>query len=175
MKLRSIISVFLGLLMCLFASVAAAYPTHLNGDPNYILVDANKDVGYYVDKTSLNVQQYAPPCYIISINVVSAVSTSYTPTDFSIKNWSGRITGVQTYRFFYNYDDTAMYYDTTGHDGWEKLSPLGSWADTGIRRPAGEMAFYLAYNMKFYGAYKWSGNGLKNVVVYDKSFYDRVN
>lgn len=163
MKLRKTIAVLIGILILAMSSVTLAYspyPKHLNGNSNYIFVDGHMGIGWYLDKSSLVVQKYEPPCYTIAVNV--------------LRTENGEILGVNTYRFFYNYDDTAMYWDTTGHDGWKKLAPLGSWSETGIRMPAGEMAFYLAYNMKFYGAYTWSGRGLKNVKVYDDSFYARA-
>ena len=64
--------------MCLFmlvmviGSVASAnYPTHLNGNANYILVDGHMGTAWYVDKSSLVVQKYEPPQYIIAVNVES--------------------------------------------------------------------------------------------------------
>ncbi len=160
MKLRRTVAVLIGILICAVSSVVMAYPNHLNGNPNYILVDGHMGIGWYLDRSSLVVQKYEPPCYTIAVNVV--------------RTENGKILGVGTMRFFYNYDDTAMYWDKTGNDGWEKLQPLGSGAETRVRMPAGEMAFYLAYNMKFYGAYTWSGHGLKNVRVYDNDFYARA-
>ena len=57
------------LLVATATSAFASYQTYLGGDSNYILVDAHMDTGWYVDKSSLNVQMYNPPQYIIAINV----------------------------------------------------------------------------------------------------------
>lgn len=132
-------------LMLLIATTACAfayYPTYLGGDDNYIMVDGHMGYGYYVDKSSLNVQMYNPPQYIIAINVCTVPDADRGNTDIS---------GVQTMRFFYNYDLRKMYIDHhTGSSDWRYLDPHGSWAETGIGMPAGEKAFELAYGMEFY-------------------------
>ena len=51
--------------------------------------------------------------------------------------------------FFYNSDLGQMYVDFNNNDNWRYLNPQGSWAETGISMPAGEIAFALAYNYKF--------------------------
>lgn len=50
---------------------AESYPVYLNGDRNYILCDAYKETAWYLDRSSLNVQKYDPPQYIIAVNVVT--------------------------------------------------------------------------------------------------------
>ncbi|MBR3622405.1 MAG: hypothetical protein IKN43_03530, partial [Selenomonadaceae bacterium] len=62
---------FLTLVLIIFSNTSFAnYPTHLNGDKNYILVDGHMGVAWYVDRSSLKVKQYLPPHYIITIEVV---------------------------------------------------------------------------------------------------------
>lgn len=163
------------ILFLLAGTVFANYPAHLNGNSNFILVDGHMGRAWYVDKSSLVVQKYEPPIYIIAVNVITAESAYGNERDFYEYGGAGKIIGVKTYRFFYNWDKTAMYLDTTGHDGWRYLKPLGCWAETGISMPAGEMAFYLAYNMKFYGAYRWrSGDSGNYIDVYTNDFYARA-
>lgn len=160
--------------LILTSAVALAnYPTHLNGDSDYILIDGRMGTAWYLDKTTLEVEKYEPPIYIINVDVVSAHSAIDSERDF-YSGGSGRITGTRHLRLFYNYSDTKMYIDTTGNDGWKYLPPLAAAAVTRVNMPAGEMAFYLAYGKKFYGAYRWSGNGLKNVAVYDNAFYSKA-
>lgn len=48
--------------------------------------------------------------------------------------------------------------------GGRYLNPQGSWAETGISMPAGEIAFVLAYNYKFYG----------DRAYYSDDFYNRI-
>lgn len=50
---------------------AESYPVYLNEDRNYILCDAYKETAWYLDRSSLNVQKYDPPQYIIAVNVVT--------------------------------------------------------------------------------------------------------
>ncbi len=53
------LSVLIGLVVLLTASAAfAEYPKYLGGDRNYILCDGHMGVGFYVDRSSLNVQKY---------------------------------------------------------------------------------------------------------------------
>ena len=138
--------------MLAMAGVYAAYPVHLGGNPNYILCDAHMGVAWYVDRSSLVVQKYAPPQYIIAVNVVRT---------YDADKGSTVIQGVDTKRFFYNIDLQQMYVDRNGTDNWHYLDPNGSWAATGVSMPAGEIAFALAYGMQVYG-------------IYDNSFYSRI-
>lgn len=54
---------FLTLVLIIFSNSSntsfANYPTHLNGDKNYILVDGHMGVAWYVDRSSLAVLQAA--------------------------------------------------------------------------------------------------------------------
>lgn len=128
------------------------YPDYLNGDSNYILCDGHMGYAWYVDRSSLTVQKYEPPQYIIAVNVVTVPNADRGNT---------AISEVRTYRFFYNSDLGQMYVDSRLNDNWRYLDPNGCWAETGIVMPAGEIAFALAYHMKFYG-------------VYSDSFYDNI-
>ena len=56
------------------------------------------------------------------------------------------------------------YVDFNNNDNWRYLNPQGSWAETGISMPAGEIAFALAYNYKFYG----------DRAYYSDDFYNRI-
>lgn len=160
---------FISVFVLALSSVVFAYnpyPTHINNNPNYILIDGHMGTAWYLDRSSLVVQKYAPPQYIIAANVVTVNRADEGNTDIS---------SVRTLRFFYNWDLRQMYWDRTGNDGWSYLSPRGSWAETGIRMPAGEMAFYLAYGLKFYGSLKWYDRyNQRYYSTYDEEFYDKV-
>lgn len=99
---------------------------------------------WYIDKSSLNVQKYAPPQYIISVN--TAVVENADKGNITISN-------IKNLRFFYNSDLGKMYYDSTGNDSWVYIKPSSPWANYGSIRPAAEMAFAMAYHMKFYDLY----------------------
>lgn len=156
--MRKIVSTFVGVIMMMLASAAFAYPAHLNGDSNYILCDGHMGTGYYVDRSSLQVKQYTPPSYIITVNVVSVPDADAGKT---------KISDVKTYHFMYRYDQRNMYVpmeDPNSDLDWRYLKPRGSYAETGISMPAGEIAFYLAYNLRFYG----------ERAGYGDSFYDKI-
>lgn len=150
---RRILCVVFGLLLMMVSSVAFAnYPTYLNGDTNYILAHGHQGVGTYVDKTSLNVQEYNPPEYIIAINVITAYSADGSQNGL-YNGGEGKIADVTTERYLYNYDKRTMYglSGTTGEGKLRYLDPNGPMA---VVRPAivGEMAFYLAYGIPFYSS-----------------------
>ncbi|SDZ76511.1 hypothetical protein SAMN05660648_00442 [Selenomonas ruminantium] len=171
---RIVLTVFSLLLLSLASVANANYPTYLNGDRNLILCDGHMGVAWYVDRTTLNVEKYAPPQYIISVNIVTATSAYGNEQDF-YSGGKGKITEVRRARFFYNWDLREMYVDSTGKDGWRFLPPLGSWAETGVSMPAGETAFYLAYKMKFYGSKKFYDSFLKkSICPYGDEFYARI-
>ena len=172
---RKVFALFAGLAVLCIAVVANAnYPTYLNGDRNLILCDGHMGVAWYVDRNSLVVQKYDPPQYIIAVNVVTASSAYNDENDF-YNGGRGKITKVATMRFFYNWDLREMYIDTTGKDGWRYLNPNGSWAETGVSMPAGEIAFYLAYKMRFYGSKSFYNSFLKKYISpYGDEFYSKI-
>lgn len=160
--MKKIFSILVAVLLLSVAGlVSANYPPHLNGDKNLILVDGHMGVAWYVDRSSLNVQKYAPPEYIIEIKVVSADSAIGNEQDF-YDGGQGKIREVGTYRFYYDWNAKRMYQDNNGK--WSYIDPWGSWAETGVRMPAGEMAFYLAYGLRFYG-------DMKKYSEYTNSYY----
>ena len=159
----------LATVVCLFllGNVAWAsniYPQHLGGNSNFILVDGHMGTAWYLDRSSLYVEKYAPPQYIIVANVCTVNNADRGNTTIS---------KVQPYRFFYNWDLRQMYIDRNGNSSWVYLKPLGSWAESGVSMPAGEMAFYLAYGLKFYGSQKWYDSYLKGYYsAFEPSFYE---
>lgn len=173
--MRRLLSIVLLLSVLVMSSVAFAnYPRYLNGDENFILIDGHMGTGWYVDRTSLEVQDYDPPQYIIAVNVISARSAIDDEKDF-YNGGMGVITGVSTKRFFYNWDSRQMYIDRDGNSDWRYLDPNGSWAETGIAMPAGEMAFALAYGLKFYGGKQFYNTFLhKMTCPFSDSFYSAI-
>ena len=138
--LIAVVVVFFG-----WCTVSADAPENLYDDSNYILVSTQPqaDLAWYIERNSLTVEKYNPPQYIISVNIcrVSNASTDYP-----------EIVGVARGRFFYNSDLGQMYVDRNGNSNWQYISPDSPRAYSLVSKPAGEMAFYLAYNMPFYGS-----------------------
>ena len=154
--------------LCLFAYFptisASAYPDYWRNDTNFPLVWGHMGTAQYMDKTSLVVQRYDPPNYIIAVNVITVHNADAGNTEI------GR---VNTYRYYYNYDSTGMY--SIGND--EKcyyIKPTGSNAESGLVMYVGEAAFYTAYHMKCYGAQNWDFGSFYSTVFRD-DFYARVD
>ena len=141
-KLLLLMTLIFSIFLSNSAIAGGIYDDHLNGDPNFILVDGHMSSAWYIDRSSLVVQKYAPPQYIIAVNVI-------TVNNYERGNRS--ISKVTTMRFLYNWNTKDMFIDRDLNNNWRHLRPNGPWSDTGIVRPAGEMAFYLAYNLKFHG------------------------
>lgn len=168
---------YICLLMLLFAfstaSVCGAgYSIYLNDDKNYILCDGHMGQGWYIVRDSLTVEKYEPPEYIIRMQIVAAESSIGSVEDF-YNGGKGKITNSFSKRFKYNWDEKTMFVEY--NKDWRYLNPVGCWAESGIFMSAGEIAFALAYNMKFYGSQKYYIEDLRQYVdAFDKGFYDRV-
>lgn len=170
---KKILFLPLFLLFALIASpsVHANYPTYLNGGRNFILVDGHMGA-WYVERSSLVVQSYNPPNYIIAVNVIYAHSAIDDVQDF-YNGGEGVAVGITIYRFSYDWDSRKMYVDN-GSQEWEYLNPWGCWAETGIRMPAGEMAFALAYGLKFYGEFRKESYDGTMYHPFGNNFYEPI-
>lgn len=160
----------LSLLMMLLASSlaqAAGFEDYYNGDRNFPIVYGHMGTGWYLDKSSLVCQSYAPPCYTLAINVIVVPNAI---------EGSRHISRVETMRFFYNLSNLAMYVDQrTGTSDWRYLNPTGSNAESGLPMYVGEAAFYIDYRRRFYGSRTWYVPELRmNTSVFSDSFYTRL-
>ena len=175
--LQQLINLTFTVLMIMFflsnASItkASSYPDHLNGDPNWVLVNAHQGVAWYMDKSSVAVQKYAPPNYQIAVNVMRV---SFTTNGFDLDLlYSPTIYETETHYYYYNWDSKRMY--RLGSDNkWHYMTPVGDYASTSSVIE-GELAFYTAYHMKFYGGrqYKYttsSGSSSYSEAVPDEAY-----
>ncbi|WP_407398483.1 hypothetical protein [Anaerovibrio sp.] len=145
--------------MLLLATTALAFPKVENSDAILADMKANPSryvrfggasVGqhYYIDKISINVHKYEPPEYIIAARWVTR---SYV---IAGENVYEDIRLDTTMRYKYDYDQRKMYFETTDENGnliWKHIDPSlsKSYHDDNYIA-AGEILFYLAYNMSFY-------------------------
>ena len=152
------------LCMCLLPATAGAghmgWKDYYQDDTNFPMVWGHDGWATFIDKSSLVVQRYDPPYYIIAINVFYVDDGGY-----------GTIHKYDTLRFFYNYDTTKMYIDRTGGSGdWKYIRPNASVSEEQHDgKNVGEAAFYLAYRLRFYGAYRW-----KNTLILSEDLYQQV-
>ncbi|MCH3951817.1 MAG: hypothetical protein LKE33_12925 [Acidaminococcus sp.] len=96
------------------ASAGANYPDHLGGDSNFICVDGHMGYGFYLDRSSLVVEEYNPPEYRIAVNVCEVENPAYNTA----------IGRVFTNEFAYNWTSRRMYVNSNGR--WRYLDPNGS-------------------------------------------------
>lgn len=151
------ISIFLFVtLICLSGFFGKAnadgYPDYLWGNKNFIICGAHMGYAQYVDKSSLVVREYRPPVYRLSIVVLGVQDAdrgNVTPSDKSVQS------------YYYNWDERKMYYENQNGE-LTYIYPVGTMARTG-HYFAGEMAFYIAYKMKFYGGRKWYDEDFKQM------------
>lgn len=159
--LRNFVAAIFLLCICIIPlSSSASAPIYLNGDPNFVRIDSHYDDAYYLDRSSMYVQKYEPPEYIIVVNICKVRNAFQGNTD---------IASVTTTQF--NYDiskknNWKMYYSYPDLNEWRYIQPHYTYATNGIVLPAGEMAFYIEYNMPFYGK--------QHPGLFPSSFYDRV-
>lgn len=119
---------------------------------NFISCGA-ENISYQIDKTSLNVLKYEPPEYIISVNLVIKSSNGQTGTN------ALELAKSITRQYRYDYGERRMYVKRTDDSGatyWIFIDPKivgtleGYKNDWDMDMAAGEIAFYLAYNMSFF-------------------------
>lgn len=131
----------------------------LHAHPNSYIRFGGHSIGcsYYMSKSSIAIQKYEPPTYILTVQTYDHMNV-ITP-----ELPEGRIEYIshaKVLRFKYDYDTRKIYVEETDRNGakhWEYIDPKrmndndysyhrGMWA----KLVAGEMCFYLAYNMSFF-------------------------
>ena len=140
--------------------LAARYPSHINGDKNYVLIAGKQGLAWYIDRASIG--SLPSENEGILYFDICTVDANYEPME--IKN----VSSLEIHYKLQN-NTPCMYIAT--ENGLRYLEPLGSWAVTGKAMPAGEMAYYLFTGKRFYGQGKWSNNKFSNVEVFGDSFY----
>lgn len=157
---KGIVSIILGMAMLYVFSVsvsAFSWAQYYNNDSRFPMIWGHTRVATFIDRTSIAVQRYDPPYYIIAVKVFYAPDGGY-----------GDMMGCHTERFYYNYDITKMYMDKkAGTNDWIYLYPTYHDTVNSENKTVGEAAFYLAYHMKFYGAYRW-----KDIQFPDSNYED---
>ena len=159
MKKLAIIFSFFSICLIPFVSQASA-PIYLNGDPNFVRIDSHYDDAYYLDRSSMYIQKYEPPEYIIVVNVCEVRNALQGNTD---------IAGVKTTQFRYDIsskNNWKMYYSYPDLNEWRYIKPHYTYANNGIVLPAGDLVFYIEYNMPIYGK--------QHTGLFPSSYYNRV-
>ncbi len=174
-------AVILAIALSMFFAVAYAknpYPETLD-DGNLVLVSGHMGSGYYVDMSSAEVYQYAPPHYQIAIHVFSITfSEEYYRQHHSYIDGPYTISGSASVLFRYDWDDKTIAWYSMRNDTWKEwdINRDNSYADGEPLIPCtAEAAFVAAYNMRFFDDTEGYSPRLKKTFrVIKESFYERL-
>lgn len=128
----------LSIIILNFSSSAFAYEKYLNGNKNFILVDGHMGYGFYLVKDSIK---------------ISSQSNKY-----ELKAWAKICVAEErtkkitdSYDKYYKYDLLAnKMYVQNKYGVYEYVPTTGSWAETGVILPTGNLIFQILKGKKFY-------------------------
>lgn len=153
------------------STVSAVDRNYLNGDKNYIQCGGSMGATSFIDRSTLKVEKYAPPIYIISVDTVYV---------YRYHEGETKINRRLTWRFMYDYANRKMYIyapndvgnyksryenefknrsmkiDTTINwkSDWAYINSLVYYGEGNQPPIIGELTFALAYKEKFYRGYE---------------------
>ncbi len=116
----------------------------------------------FVDKTSVNVEVYEPPEYIITYDSIDC--------RYPIPN-KKKLTSMKRVRLYFNYDKQEAYVEKmnrAGENEWKFITPS---APHSMNYEA-DMVFGMAYNMHFYKNAKYQSGYLEGKVKDAQDFVD---
>ena len=138
----------------LLSAVAFAnpYPATLDNG-NLVLVDGGMGVGRYADRSSVAVEQYAPPNYQIAISLVSVTfSDEYWRQHDTYVGGPYRMGESSILRFRYNWNRKSVAYVRGNNwQDWDINRDYSHAEGEPLIPNAAEVAFVSAYNMRFFG------------------------
>ena len=117
----------------------ADYPKVFGDNSEYVICGMHAGTGWYINRKSVNVLQYAPPIYRISCDVAVVRDAM---------NGSTKIVQVLHNEYRYDWNERKMYQLVNG--AWRYIPPVGTTAELPSSYD-GELAFFIAYRLKFYG------------------------
>ena len=128
----------LSIIILNFSSSAFAYEKYLNGNKNFILVDGHMGYGFYLVKDSIKISSQSNK-YELFVSAKIVVADERTK---EIKD---------SYDKDYRYDLLAnKMYSMNKYLSYEYVPKTGSWAETGVVLPAGNLIFQILKGRKFY-------------------------
>lgn len=142
---------------------------YLNGGV-LILGEYTHGLAWYIDKSSVRVEQNGPPTYIISFQLF--------PTRYDRD--TGEVTRVfegTWAKCRYDVEKDAIHLFNTGLQpaDWTYIDPIGPAHESPFEI-CSEMAWYIIYNKPFYGGRKWrDGNGQLRWSNYGDELYRRID
>ena len=164
---KLMLSIIVPIISLMLTSVSFAQ-NNMDSDSRYIRCPVGMGFISYIDTSSVVVDEYQPPQYIISINTIKRHA----------QDINGEHLRIHTLKFKYDYNQRKMYlYSPNNGDDfknrylndmkcskkpidssidwnsdWQYISPDVYYGEgTGDMAVAGEAAFAIAYNLKFHG------------------------
>lgn len=173
--MRRVVCLLLSLcILAVGGEAFALWNKHLNGDPNFVFIDGHMETAWYLDRTSMVIKKDTVEERIIAINVITARSAIGDENNF-FNGGQGAIVDVQTKTFLYDIKNRKMYTMPPRTDAWKYIDPNPDLplAYTRVTRPAAEMTFALAYNLRFYGSFTYYSAQLgKRMHIFSDAFYE---
>ena len=137
-KFFALLSFFL--LIFSASAASAEYRDNFGNNHEYVLCGMHAGTGWYINRESVNVLLYDPPNYRIAVDVAVVRDAV---------NGSTKISQTLHNEYRYDWNERKMYrLEKNGE--WKYLPPVGDVATLGSSYD-GELAFFVAYKMKFYG------------------------
>lgn len=162
-------SVFCGVLLMVLMmfGTASAHVTEYLNDGDLILCGMHQGTAWYIDKSSVRIEEKNAPSCIISFQLFRAQYELNT----------GKITRVfdaTVEKYLYNVKEHEMHH-WNGSE-WHYISPVGDRTETGSEF-SGEMAYYIAYHKGFYGGRLWSDRrtGKNMAPPFGSELYERID
>ena len=116
----------------------AEYPKYLDGDKVYVLCGMHAGTTWYVNRKSIDVTRFDPPCFQLAVEV--AVVPRAGDGDLTAKYMRNE--------YFYDWTARKMYAVRDGEKIF--IAPYGTTAELPSNYD-GELAFFIVYRQKFYG------------------------
>ncbi len=145
---------------CFATEYRGQYPKYLFDDEDYIICDCHMGTAWYVDKTSVSVEEDSDDERILSFTVVSATyNDHHDMKPYGIDDI--RKIEYKQFEFLYDLNEGEIYYASTWgrnrflfinrHDRtWRYIDPDACWADVGIVKYAAIEAYRSIYGTGFY-------------------------
>ncbi len=155
---------------------ANIYPDTL-GNGDLIIVTGHMGAATYAVKSSVAVEEYNPPYYKISIDIITySFSEDYYRKTGTYVGGPYKLHLKQRMTFFYNYESKDVHYYDEKRNTWKywdirvNHSNAEGWP---LIPNTAEVAFVSAYNMRFFGDEKYYSPILKqHLQIINGRIYD---
>ncbi len=157
------------LLLTVGRTSAAGAPEYLN-DGVLILSGMHQGTAWYIDKSSVRLEDEDDPIYIITFQLFAArydIDTGEVTRVFDAtpQKYKYDVENGMMFAFNYNRD----------YSQWEYIKPVGPTYELTLDH-SGEMAWYIIYKKPFYGGRQWEDSkGQLRWPDFGEELYQRID